>query len=73
MKKFGVATMIASGVVGALVGLAAPAAAATSDQAPAGISSVTIAADHHGGWIWIFPIQPHVYVPHVSTEVHQSR
>lgn len=72
MKKFGVATMIASGVVGAVVGLSAPAAAATSDQTPAGISSVTIAADHHRNWIWIFPIQPRVYVPHVSTEVHQS-
>ncbi|MCC3339085.1 hypothetical protein [Mycolicibacterium smegmatis] len=73
MKKIGVATMIAGGVVGAVVGLAAPAAGATSGQTPAGISSVTISADRHRGWIWIYPIQPHVYVPHVSTEVHQSR
>lgn len=73
MKKFGAATMIASGVVGAVMGLAAPAAAATSDQTPASVSSVSIAADHHRNWIWIFPIQPRVHVPHVSTEVHQSR
>ena len=73
MKKFGLATLIASGFVGAVVGLAGPANAATIDQSPRGVISSTVIGSDLSDWYWINQIQPRVYVPHVSNEVHQSR
>jgi hypothetical protein len=68
MKKFGFATIIASGLVAGVVGFAAPAV-----QAAVGpVSSTTISADidHH---VWLDQIRPQVTVPQVDTTVHQSR
>ena len=68
MKKFGFATVMASGLIAGVLGVAAPAA-----QAAVGpVSSTTIPADidHHA---WLDQIQPHVNVPQVDTTVHQSR
>jgi hypothetical protein len=73
MKKFGLATLIAGGFTAAVVGLAGPADAATIDQAPAGVISSTNIRTDLDDWYWIYQIQPRVYVPHVSNEVHQSR
>ncbi len=73
MKKLGLATLIASGLVGAVVGLAGPANAATIDQVPAGVISSTEIGTDLSDWYWINQLQPRVYVPHVSNEVHQSR
>jgi hypothetical protein len=71
-KKFGFATLAATGFAAALVGLAAPAQAVTTAAVPAAVSSVTVPAgvDHFG---WLYDIQPHANAPHVSTTVQQSR
>jgi hypothetical protein len=68
VKKFGFATIIASGLVAGALGLTAPAALA----AVLPVSSTTISADvdHHA---WLDQIAPHVNVPQVDTTVHQSR
>ena len=62
MKKFGFATIAATGFAAALVGLAAPAVAAPTVAAPTGLSSVEFAAgiDHQQ---WINDIQPQVRAP----------
>jgi hypothetical protein len=68
MKKFGYATIIASGLVAGALGIAAPAA-----QAAVGpVSSTTTSAgdDHH---VWLDQIGSQVNVPKVDTSVHQSR
>lgn len=73
MKKFGFATVAASGLVAAVIGLAAPAQAGVStDAAPAALSASQIATgiDHH---VWLDQITPDVNVPRVDTTVHQSR
>jgi hypothetical protein len=73
MNKFGLATLIAGGLIGVVVGLAAPGEAATTNQLRAGpISSTAIPTDL-SDLAWINQIQPRVHVPHVSTQVHQSR
>ena len=73
MKKLGFATIAASGLVAAILGLAAPAQAAVSaGDAPTVLASVTdipTGIDHHA---WLDDIRPHVNVPHVDTSVHQS-
>ena len=68
MKKFGFATIAASGLAAAVLGLAAPATAAVST----GLTSTTISTDldHR---VWIDQIGPAVTVPHVDTGVHQGR
>jgi len=68
MKKFGFATIIASGLVVGALGLAAPAIQAVASP----VSSTTISADseHH---VWLDQIRPNVNVPQVDTSVHQSR
>jgi hypothetical protein len=68
MKKFGFATIIASGLIAAVLGFAAPAA----NAAPVGLTGTTISAgiDHHA---WLDQITPQVAVPQVDTTVHQSR
>ncbi|MCW2515633.1 MAG: hypothetical protein JWR11_4675 [Mycobacterium sp.] len=58
MKKFGFATIAASALGAALVGLAAPAVAATP-AAPASIN-VSTGIDHHQ---WINDIQQQVKTP----------
>ena len=63
MNKFGFAAVIASGLAAAVLGLAAPAQAATTANAPAAVgSAVNIPVDfgHHG---WVVDIQPHATVP----------
>ncbi len=64
MKKFGFATVVASGLAAAILGLAAPAQAdalpvLASAPVPAGI-------DHR---VWLDDIRPHVNVPQVDTSV----
>lgn len=61
MKKFGFATIAATGFAAALVGLAAPAQA-TVVAAPVGLTSVEIPADigHHQ---WVNDIQQQVKTP----------
>jgi hypothetical protein len=72
MKKFGFATLISTGLVAAILGLAAPAQAVAAAYAPTALVSATdIPTDleHHS---WIDVIGPVVSVPHVDTSVHQS-
>jgi S1-C subfamily serine protease len=66
MKKFGFATVIASGLVAGVLGFAAPAAQA----APLVPSIIPTGVDHH---TWLDQIGPNVAVPQVDTTVHQSR
>jgi hypothetical protein len=68
MKKFGFATIVASGLVAGALGFAAPAIQAVASP----VSSTTISADseHH---VWLDQIRPNVNVPQVDTSVHQSR
>jgi hypothetical protein len=61
MKKFGFATVIASGLIAGALGATTPAAQAAF-AVPAGV-------DHH---VWLDQIGPHVNVPHVDNTVHQS-
>jgi hypothetical protein len=73
MKKFGFATIAASALAAAILGLAAPAQAAPGLDAPTAPASailVPTTIDHHR---WIHDIQPHVNVPQVDTSVRQSR
>ncbi len=73
MKNLGFATVITSGLVAAILGLAGPAQAATLAEAPTAVASATnipTGIDHHA---WLDDIQPHVRVPHVDTSVRQSR
>ena len=64
MKKFGFATIAATGLAAAILGLAGPAQASS-------ISAITLPTDvgHHD---WVDIIQPHVIVPQVNTSVQQS-
>jgi hypothetical protein len=65
---------VVSGLVAAILGLAAPAQAVTAADAPIILASVTDIAptgiDHHA---WLDDIRPHVNVPKVDTTVQQSR
>ena len=64
MTKFGFAAVVASGLIAAIVGLAAPAQAATPVNTPSVVpAAITIPAEfgHHG---WVVDIQPHANVPH---------
>ena len=64
------ATVVASGLIAAVLGLAAPAQAATAGDAPAVLDSAPIGIDHHS---WLDVIHPKVNIPNVDTTVHQSR
>jgi hypothetical protein len=68
MKKFGFATIVASGLVAGALGFAVPAAQA--DAAPISPTLVSTGIDHH---TWLDQIGPNVTVPQVDTTVHQSR
>jgi hypothetical protein len=68
MKKFGFATIAASGLAAAVLGLAAPAQAVTT-PAPSVLPAATEIAtgvDHH---TWLDQIGPRVNVPQVDTSV----
>ena len=73
MKKFGFATIAASGLIAAILGLAAPAQAATAVNAPTVLASITDIPTDVGHHAWVVDIQPHVNVPQVDTSVQQSR
>ena len=73
MNKFGFATIAASGLVAAILGLAAPAQAATAVNVPTVLASVTDLPTEFGHHAWVVDIQPHVNVPQVDTNVQQSR
>jgi hypothetical protein len=70
MKKFGFATIAASGLAAAILGLAAPAQAVPGATAPIVSASVPTGVDHLD---WLDDIQPKVNVPQVDTSVRQSR
>ena len=62
MNKFGFAAVVAGGLTAAILGLAAPAQAATPVSAPSVVASaIDIPTDfgHHG---WVLDIQPHANV-----------
>ena len=64
MNKFGFAAVVASGIVAAILGLAAPAQAATAVNTPISVPSainVPTDFDHHG---WVVDIQPQVNARH---------
>ncbi len=72
MKKFGFATVVASGLVAAILGLAAPAQAVSAGDAPTVLASATqipTGIDHH---VWLDQIGPHVNVPQVDTGVRAN-
>ena len=64
MNKFGFAAVVASGLTAAILGLAVPAQAATTVNAPTVVpSAINIPTDfgHHAR---VIDIQPKVKVPH---------
>jgi hypothetical protein len=68
MKKFGFATIIASGLAAGVLGFTAPAAQAA--VGPVAATTISAGVDHH---VWLDQIGPSVNVPKVDTTVHQSR
>ena len=65
MNKFGFAAVVASGLVAAILGLAAPAQAATAGNAPTVVASaIDILPTEYGHHAWVVDIQPHANVPH---------
>jgi hypothetical protein len=64
MNKLGFAAVVAGGATAAILGLAAPAQAATRLTTPPVVASaINLPADvgHHA---WVIDIQPDVNVPH---------
>ena len=73
MKKFGFATIAATGLAAAIVGLAAPAQAVPALNAPtvsASAIDVPRGVDHLD---WLNDINQRASVPQVDTGVQQSR
>ena len=75
MKKFGLAAIVAGGMVAAALSVASPAGASTPAEPVDLLSSVSstnypAGVDHR---TWLDQIGPHVVVPQVNTSVHQSR
>ena len=68
MKKFGFATVMASGLAAGILGVTAPAAQAA--VAPVSSTTISVGVDHH---VWLDQVGPQVNVPKVDTTVHQSR
>ena len=64
MKKFGFAAVVASGLTAAILGLAAPAQAATAVNVPTVAPSAIDIPTDYGHHAWVIDIQPHVNVPH---------
>ena len=68
MKKFGFATVVASGLIAGVLGVTAPAAQA--EPVADTVSTISVGVDHH---VWLDQIDQKVNVPQVDTSVHQSR
>ena len=66
MKKLGFATIAASGLAAAILGLAAPATAVEAPTAVTSAIEFSAGIDHHQ---WINDIQPKVNEPKVDTTV----
>ena len=65
MNQFGFAAVVASGLVAAILGLAAPAQAATAGNAPTVVASaIDILPTEYGHHAWVVDIQPQVNAPH---------
>jgi hypothetical protein len=65
MNKFGFAAVVASGLTAAILGLAAPAQAATPVNTPSVVpSAINIIPTDFGHHAWVIDIQPHANVPH---------
>ena len=72
MKKIGFATVAATGLVAAILGLAAPAQAVSAGDAPtvlATASHIPTGIDRH---LWLDQIGPQVNVPQVDTTVRAN-
>ncbi|MGH3676057.1 MAG: hypothetical protein ACRDU5_10040 [Mycobacterium sp.] len=69
MKKFGFATVVASGLAAGALGFATPALAITPATAPTISASVPTGVDHLD---WLDDIQPNVNVPKVDTTVRHN-
>ena len=67
MKKFGFATIAATGLAAAVLGLAAPAqAVAPAATVLPAATEFSTGVDHH---VWLDQIGPHVNVPQVDNSV----
>jgi hypothetical protein len=64
MNKFGFAAVVASGLAAAILGLAAPAQAATAVNTPISVASAINIPTDFGHHAWVVDIQPQVNVPH---------
>jgi hypothetical protein len=69
MKKFGLATVVASGLAAAVLGFAAPAQAGSVPAAQPIVASAPTGVDHLD---WLDDIQPKVNVPKVDTDVRSN-
>ena len=64
MNKFGFVAVVASGLTAAVLGLAAPAQAATAVNTPIIVASAINVPTDFGHHAWVVDIQPQVNVPH---------
>jgi len=64
MTKFGFAAVAASGLTAAILGLAAPAQAATPVNTPTVVPSAINIPTDFGHHAWVVDIQPQANVPH---------
>ena len=64
MNKFGFAAVVASGLTAAILGLAAPAQAATAVNTPVIVASAINIPTDFGHHAWVVDIQPQVNAPH---------
>ena len=72
MKKFGFATVVASGLAAAILGLAAPAQAVSGAGAPPVLASATHIPSGIDHRVWLDEIGPHVNVPTVDTNARAN-
>jgi len=68
MKRFAASTLLAGGVLGALLGFTAPSQAAVSN-----LSLTGPAATDLSDLTWVLQNQQRVYVPHVDNSIRHSR
>ena len=64
MNKFGFAAVAASGIGAAILGLAAPAQAATAVNTPISVASAINIPTDFGPHAWVVDIQPQANAPH---------
>lgn len=72
MKKFGLATIAATGFAAVLVGMAAPASAVTAVASPTYAPSAFQAPAGVDHLDWLSDIQPKANAPKVDTSVRHS-